>query len=98
MSESEKAETRTLSSHSFQVPGDHLRRIGTVELNAITPRYSSVDLGYDTNPEGGSPREDDSPDHISGSGYVSPYLIDSMGPSPPQGRILIWRSVFVMGN
>ena len=66
--------------HSLQVPGGHLHGIDEIELNAITLQ-DSVDFGYDTNPEGRmSSHDGDSPDHVPGSGYVSPHLLDSMDP------------------
>jgi len=65
--------------HPFQLPGGHLREI---ELNAMTLQDSSVD----TNTEGTlSPHEGDSPDHVPGSGYVSPRLMDSMDPIAAAG-------------
>ena len=67
--------------HSLQVPGAHMQGIDEIELNAITLQDSSVDYGYDTNQEGAlSPHGGDSPDHVPGSGYVSPHLIDPMDP------------------
>ncbi|KAF9647230.1 hypothetical protein BDM02DRAFT_2733890 [Thelephora ganbajun] len=72
--------------HSLQAPGGHLQGIDDIELNAITLQDPSVDLGYDTNTEGAlSPYEGDSPDHVPGSGYVSPHLIDSMDPITTAG-------------
>ena len=62
---------------SLQVPGGHMQGIDDIELNAITLQDSSIDVGYDT--EGAlSPHEGDSPDHVPGSGYVSPHFIDPM--------------------
>ena len=73
--------------HSLQVP--HLQGI---DLHAITLQDSSLDLGYDTNTEGAlSPGEGDSPDHVPGSGYVSPHLIDHMDP-PPATPIMSFRT------
>ena len=53
-----------------------------IDLHAITLQDSSLDLGYDMNTEGAllSPHEGDSPDHVPGSGYVSPHLIDHLDP------------------
>ena len=70
---------QTSNPHSLQVPGGYLQGIDEIGLNAITLQDSSVDLGYDTSTEGAlSPHEGDSPDHVPGSGYVSPHLIDPM--------------------
>ena len=67
--------------YSLQVPGGHLQGIDGIELNAITLQESSGEFGYDTIPERAfSPYDNDSPDHVPGSGYVSPHLIDSMDP------------------
>jgi len=67
--------------YSLQVPGGHLQGIGEIELNAITLQESSGDFSYDAIPERAfSPYDGDSPDHVPGSGYVSPHLIDSMDP------------------
>jgi hypothetical protein len=62
------------NSHSLQVPGGHLQGIDDIGLNAITLQDFSIDLGYDVNP--GGVYEGDSPDHVPGSGCVSPHLID----------------------
>ena len=73
--------------HSLQVPGGHLQGIDEIEFNAITLQDASIDLGYDANTEGTfSPHGGDSPDHVPGSGYVSPHF-DRMDPltSTPAG-------------
>ena len=65
--------------YSLQVPGGHLQGIDEIELNTL--QDSSGEFGYDTIPERAfSPYDGDSPDHVPGSGYVSPHLIDSMDP------------------
>ena len=69
-----------LNSYLLQVPGGHLQGIDDIGLNASTLRDSSIDLGYDANP--GGVCEGGSPDHVPGSGYVSPHLIDPMDPIP----------------
>lgn len=67
--------------YSLQVPGGHLQGNDEIGLNAITFQESSGEFGYDTIPERAfSPYDGDSPDHVPGSGYVSPHLIDSMDP------------------
>ena len=67
--------------HSFHVPGGHFQGIDEIELNAITLQEPSADFGYDSIPERAfSPYDGDSPDHVPGSGYVSPHLIDPMDP------------------
>ena len=72
--------------HSLQVP--HLQGI---DLHAITLQDSSLNLGYDTNTEGASsPHEGDSPDHVPGSGYVSPHLI--IWTPPPATPIMSFRT------
>ena len=86
----------------LQVPGGHLQGIDDIGLNAITLQDTSIDLGYDTNAEGAlSPHEGDSPDHVPGSGYVSPHFVDPTDPlaagmsqhsTPPATPIMSFRT------
>ena len=85
--------------HSLQVPGARLQGIDDI-VNTIGLQ-DPADLGYDTSAEGAmSPYEGDSPDHVPGSGYVSPHSDPiaatnaslSQHSSPPTTPVMSFRT------